>query len=105
MKRPISNVVWERDEEPDNDFYRKPWQRARQLPLDALAGELSVVEFALRFVFSHADVDIALTGTINPDHLEMNIRWMETGGLPEEMLRKARDIFDEHFGARRCPRG
>ena len=57
-----------------------------------------MVEFALRFVLSHADVDIVLTGTINPDHLEANIRWAEKGDLPEEMLRKAHDIFDERFG-------
>ena len=99
VKRPISNVVWERDEEPDNDFYRKLWQRARQLPLDALAGDLSVVEFALRFVLSHADVDIALTGTINSDHLEMNIRGLEAGALPEEMLRRAGAVFEAQFGA------
>ena len=54
-----------------------------------------MVEFAMRFVLSHADVDVALTGTINPDHLEANIRSMERGDLPEEMLRKARDIVDD----------
>ena len=100
VKRPISNVVWERDEEPDNDFYRKLWQRTRQLPLDALAGDLSLVEFALRFVLSHADVDIALSGTTNPDHLEMNIRGLETGALPADMLRRTGAAFETKFGAR-----
>ena len=98
VKRPISNVVWETEEEPENDFYRKPWQRARQLPLRELAGELSVIEFALRFVLSNTDVDLALTGTINPRHLETNIRWAESGPLPEETLRPARDLFDQRSG-------
>ena len=99
VKRPIANVVWERDEEPTSDFDHTLWERARQLPLEALAGELSVIEFAMRFVLSNADIDLALTGTINPHHLETNIRALEDGDLPNQMLRKARDIFEERFGA------
>jgi len=98
VKRPISNVVWAMDEEPENDFYRKPWQRARRLPLRELAGELSVVEFALRFALSHADVDVALTGTTNPRHLEANVAAAEAGSLPEEVLRRARRAFREIVG-------
>ncbi len=98
VKRPISNVVWGMPEEPEHDFYRKPWQRSRQLPLAALAGELTMVDFALRFVLSHADVDVALTGTANPDHLEANIRAANSGALPGHMLRRARDLFVERFG-------
>ena len=99
VKRPMSNVVWAWEQVPENDFYQKPLQRARQLPLQELAGDLSVVEFALRFVLSHPDVDVALSGTMNIGHLETNIRWAEKGPLPEETLRKARDIFDERFGS------
>ena len=99
VKRPISNAVWERTEEPDSGFYRNPWLRARQFPLEALAGDLSLVEFALRFVLSHADVDIALSGTTNPEHLEMNIRGLETGALPAALLRRTGAAFEAQFGA------
>ena len=99
VKRPIANVLWELDEDPGNDFNHTLWKRARQLPLDALAGELSVLEFAMRFGLSHGDIDLALTGTINPNHLESNIRCLEDGPLSDEMLRNARDIFEERFGA------
>jgi len=51
------------------------------------------------FVLSHGDIDLALTGTINPNHLESNIRCLEDGPLSDEMLRNARDIFEERFGA------
>ena len=44
---------------------------------------------------SNADIDLALTGTINPYHLETTIRSLEDGDLPNEMLRTARDIFEE----------
>jgi len=48
----------------------------------------------MRFTLSHADVDIALTGTVNPDHLETNIKSMKAGDLPAELLHKVRNIFD-----------
>jgi len=95
VKRLIANVLWELDEDPRNDFNHTLWERARQRPLDALAGELSVLEFAMRFVLSHGDFDIALTGAINPNHLEANIQSLEDGDLPDEMLCKAHGIFEE----------
>ncbi len=95
----MSNVVRELAEEPEDDFYCKPWQRARQSPLSALAGDLPVAEFALRFIMSHADVDVALTGTMGPNHLETSIRWAETGGLPEGTMHRARAIHDDLFGS------
>ena len=97
IKRPISNVVWDKTEEPEHDFYRKPWQRARQLPLQALAGELPTVEFALRFALSHPDVNTILVGTISEKHLADNIRSAAKGALPEEMLRRTRSVFEERF--------
>ncbi len=99
IKRPISNVVWDIKEEPDDDFSGKPWQRARQLPLQELAGELSMVEFALRFVLSHPDVNTILVGTINEKHLADNLRIAAKGPLSEQMLRQTRSIFEEQFGS------
>jgi len=52
----------------------------------------------MRFVLSNTDIDLALTGTINPDHLETNIRSLENGDLPSEIQRKAREVFEERFG-------
>ena len=98
IKRPISNVVWDIKEEPEDDFYRKPWQRARQLPLQELAGELPMVEFALRYALSHPYVNTILVGTISEEHLADNIRFAAKGPLPEEMLRRSRSAFGKQFG-------
>lgn len=98
FKRPISNVVWDMKEEPEDDFFRKPWQRARQLPLQELAGELPMVEFALRFALSHPDVNTILVGTISTEHIADNIRFAAKGPLPEEMLRQSRSAFEKQFG-------
>jgi len=87
------------EEEPEDDFYRQPWLRARQLPLDEMAGGLPLVEFALRFVLSHPDVDVALSGTISPEHLEENVQCAGRGPLPAGLAEKARCIFVERFGS------
>ena len=78
--------------------FRKPWQRARQLTLDALAGDLPMVEFALRFTLSHPDVDTVLVGTTSQEHLADNIASAGKGPLPEEVLQIAKSIFDQQFG-------
>lgn len=104
VKRPISNVVWDIREEPEDDFYRKPWQRARQLPLRTLAGDLPMVEFALRFALSHPGADTLLVGTVNEEHLAANVRLAAGGPLPEQMLRRTQREFEKRF-ARPRPRG
>ena len=91
-------MVWDIKEEPEDDFHRKPWQRAGQLPLRALAGELPMVEFALRFALSHPDVNTILVGTISEEHLADNIRFAARGPLPEEMLQRPRTAFEKQFG-------
>lgn len=93
VKRPLSNVVWEIEKDPGDDFLGKPWERAKQLPLDALRGDLSMVEFSLRFVLSHPGVTTVLVGTINEEHIADNIRVAAKGALPEEMLTTIRSIL------------
>jgi aryl-alcohol dehydrogenase-like predicted oxidoreductase len=92
-KRPIANAVWDLPEEPGDDFFRKPWQRARKLRLAELAGGLSVVEFALRFTLSHPDVDAALLGSVDVEHVAQAVGWAARGPLPEAVLRPARSLF------------
>jgi len=98
VKRPLSNVVWRFKERPEGDFLGRPWTRAREMPLKELAGDLPLAEFALRFVLSHPDVDVALIGTISEEHMREDITFAEKGPLPEEVVRRAREVFHEMFG-------
>jgi len=98
IKRPISNVVWAMKDEPEDDFFRKPWLRAQALPLGELAGGLPMVEFALRFALSHPDVNTVLVGTVNEEHIAEDICIAAKGPLPEETLRRVDSIFQRHFG-------
>ncbi len=99
IKRPISNAIWERTERPGDGFSRGPWDRAQTFPLRELAGEMPLVEFALRFTLSHPEVCTAIVGTTNPDHMADNVRMVEGGPLPDEVLRKAKAAFAEQFNA------
>jgi aryl-alcohol dehydrogenase-like predicted oxidoreductase len=99
IKRPVSNAIWERSERPGDGFSRGPWDRAQAFPLRELAGEMPLVEFALRFTLSHPGVCTAIVGTTNPEHIEANVRVAGAGRLSDEMDQKARDAFRERFGA------
>lgn len=92
VKRPLSNVVWDLTEEPEGDFFARPWRRAQQLPLESLAGDLPMIEFAMRFVLSNPDVNTLLVGTVNQQHISENIRLAAKGPLPADVLDNAMRI-------------
>lgn len=93
VKRPLSNVVWAMTEEPEGDYFLRPWRRAQALPLETISGGLPLVEFAMRFVLSHADVDTILVGTTKPGRIAENVQLAEKGALPEEILAHAMDVI------------
>jgi aryl-alcohol dehydrogenase-like predicted oxidoreductase len=63
------------------------WQRAR---LDDLLEGMTRMEFILRFTFSHPAMDTNIAGTINPAHLQDNIRALLQGPLPETIYVEAK---------------
>ena len=93
VKRPLANVVWNIKDEPEGDYFLRPWQRAQQLPLDEIAAGLPMLEFAMRFVLSHPDVHTILVGTTNPQHIPDNVRLAAKGPLPGDILDNAMSIL------------
>ena len=69
IKRPIANVMWKIAEKPQEPWLADPWERAQTFPFAELAGDMPLIEYALRFTLSNPDVSTALIGTTNPDHL------------------------------------
>lgn len=68
------------------------WQKAR---LDELLGEgESRSQWLLRFTLSHPDVDTVIVGTLNPDHLQENVRAAQAGPLPAEVYAEAKRRLD-----------
>ncbi len=66
------------------------WETWQRVNIDDLLGGVSRQEFILRFTISHPDMDTTIVGTINPDHLQDNVRSLLTGPLPADVYAEAK---------------
>jgi aryl-alcohol dehydrogenase-like predicted oxidoreductase len=66
------------------------WERWRQAKLDDLLGDMTPMEFILRFTFSNPDLDTTIVGTVNPAHLKHNVDTLLQGPLPAELYTEAK---------------
>jgi aryl-alcohol dehydrogenase-like predicted oxidoreductase len=67
------------------------WERAN---LDDFLDGMDRMEFILRFTISNPDLDTAIVGTSNLDHLRDNIAAAEKGPLPDSLLEEVRKRLD-----------
>jgi aryl-alcohol dehydrogenase-like predicted oxidoreductase len=58
--------------------------------IDDLLGDMSRIEFVLRFTLSHPDLSSTIVGTSNPGHLRSNVAMAEKGPLPPELYQEAK---------------
>jgi aryl-alcohol dehydrogenase-like predicted oxidoreductase len=66
------------------------WERWKQARLDGLRGDMTPMEFILRFTFSNPDLDTTIVGTANPAHLGDNVEILRKGPLPAELYSEAK---------------
>jgi aryl-alcohol dehydrogenase-like predicted oxidoreductase len=66
------------------------WDRWRQAKLDDLLGDMTPMEFILRFTFTNPDLDTTIVGTANPAHLKANVDVLLKGPLPAELYTEAK---------------
>jgi aryl-alcohol dehydrogenase-like predicted oxidoreductase len=66
------------------------WERWRQARLADLLGDMTPMEFILRFTFSNPDLDTTIVGTANPAHLRDNVEILRQGPLPADMYAEAK---------------
>ena len=93
VKRPIANAAYLSAERPAAGF-GESWDLAQRLGLRELAGEMPLVEFALRYTLSRADVSTAIVGTTDPGHLQANALISDGTPLPADTLARIRDAYD-----------
>jgi aryl-alcohol dehydrogenase-like predicted oxidoreductase len=62
--------------------------------IDDLLGDMSRVEFVLRFTLSHPDLSSTIVGTSSLDHLRSNLAIAEKGPLPADLYEQARRRLD-----------
>ena len=69
------------------DELRRRWELAR---LDELLGDMSRMEFTLRFTLSNPDLDTTIVGTKDAGHLRDNVAAALKGALPDELYQEAK---------------
>jgi len=67
------------------------WDRAR---LDDLLGDMTKMEFILRFTISHPGMSTTIVGTLNPSHLMENVAAASKGPLPASVYTEAKRRLD-----------
>jgi aryl-alcohol dehydrogenase-like predicted oxidoreductase len=76
---------------PSEGKQRGPqWDRWRQAGLEDLLGDMTPMEFILRFTFSNPDLDTTIVGTANPAHLRDNVEILRKGPLPADLYAEAK---------------
>jgi aryl-alcohol dehydrogenase-like predicted oxidoreductase len=66
------------------------WERWQAAKLDELIGDMSPMEFILRFTFTNPDLDTTIVGTANPAHLRANVEVLRKGPLPADLYAEAK---------------
>jgi len=66
------------------------WDKWQEAEIDDLLGEMSRMEFLLRFTISNPDLDTTIVGTTNPDHLQQNVDALLRGPLPADLYEEAK---------------
>lgn len=75
----------------DDSGGQKLWEAAR---LDDLLDGMTRMAFMLRFTLSHPHAHTTIVATINPQHLEDNLRAAQRGPLPPDVYAEARRRLD-----------
>jgi aryl-alcohol dehydrogenase-like predicted oxidoreductase len=74
---------------------RDRWQHWAAAGLDELVAEGDTrTQWMLRFTLSHPGVDTVIVGTLEPQHLEENLRAVEVGPLPDDVYAEAKRRLD-----------
>ncbi len=69
---------------------RRHW---RETEVRDLLGDMTPMEFMLRFTISNPDMSTTIVGTANPAHLQDNVRAAAKGPLPGDVYEAARKRF------------
>ncbi len=78
IKRPIANGVWGTTTSPSpyaDEYFQRVSKMKELGPIENCPED--PIELAMGFIFAHPEVDTAIIGTANPDHLLSNIQTVE----------------------------
>jgi aryl-alcohol dehydrogenase-like predicted oxidoreductase len=69
-------------------------ERFERTDISDLLGDMTPMEFLLRFTISHPDMDTTIVGTKNTDHLAANIAAASRGPLPADVYAAAKARYE-----------
>ncbi len=96
-KRPIGNGAWGAAKSPSgyaDDYFQRAQAMLALGPLPGAPADR--IALALGFTLAHDEVDTAIVGTRNPDHLRANIERVARGlSIPEAALRELHRRFEQ----------
>ena len=97
IKRPIANGAWGASRSPSayaSEYYRRA-QAMAQMGTIPGAPENRIL-LALGFALAHDEVDTAIVGTRNPEHMRANIGWVQNElPLAVEAIEELRGRFEQ----------
>ena len=91
--------VIERQPENFRDVYRVRRGRFEDASLDDVLGDMSTMEFMLRFTISHPDMHTTIVGTADPEHLAANLAAASKGPLPTDIYEAAKQRLSSPSGS------
>jgi aryl-alcohol dehydrogenase-like predicted oxidoreductase len=68
-------------------------ERFEHVDISDLLGDMSPMEFMLRFTITHPDMHTTIVGTKNPEHLAANVKAASQGPLPADVYETAKQRF------------
>lgn len=96
-KRPLANATWGADEAPgsySSEYYRRARLMSQPGPVPFAPED--PIHLALGFVLAHSEVNIAIVGTTDPEHMRQNIDWFYNElPIPQEAVDELHSRFDE----------
>ncbi|GGJ74621.1 D-threo-aldose 1-dehydrogenase [Deinococcus aquiradiocola] len=93
-KRPVANMAWTYRERPDGQYAEAYWDRLQRLNLPDYG--LDRTELALRYAAFAPGVDSVIVGTARTENLERNVRIVERGPLPADVLHDIETRWQAH---------
>jgi aryl-alcohol dehydrogenase-like predicted oxidoreductase len=95
IKRPIANAVWGASSVSGRQEYRSRAQRLADMgPIPGAPEDR--IALSLGFTLAHDDVDTAIVGTSDPEHMRGNIARVENElPIPDEVVEELHRRFDE----------
>lgn len=96
VKRPIANGAWGADKSP-SDYADTYWQRAAEMKEGGALNKIDVdrILLSLGFTLAHDEVDVAIVGTRNPDHMRANIEMLDKLPLDSEIVDALHNRYEE----------